>query len=91
MHLEFEEINWYSTKIRKLGKDKPTYDTKFNLAFEITGFIEISRCQNVKFTMSECQHGRHWRHLVMSLESYVSCTSVSHDTDMTLHYTSLLS
>jgi hypothetical protein len=25
MHLEFEEISWYSIKIRKLGKDKPTY------------------------------------------------------------------
>jgi hypothetical protein len=29
-HLEFEEISWYSIKIRKLGKDKPTKDTKFN-------------------------------------------------------------
>jgi hypothetical protein len=37
MHLEFEEISWYSIKIRKLGQDKPTYDTKFNLVFEITG------------------------------------------------------
>ena len=24
MHLEFEERSWYSIKIRKLGKDKPT-------------------------------------------------------------------
>jgi hypothetical protein len=37
MHLEFEEISWYSIKIRKLGQDKPTYDTEFNLVFEITG------------------------------------------------------
>jgi hypothetical protein len=37
MHLEFEEISWYSIKIRKLGQDKPTYDTKFNLVYEITG------------------------------------------------------
>jgi hypothetical protein len=37
MHLEFEEINWYSIKIRKLGKDKPTNDTKLNLVYEITG------------------------------------------------------
>jgi hypothetical protein len=36
MHLEFEEISWYSIKIRKLGKDKPT-DPKLNLVFEITG------------------------------------------------------
>ena len=36
MHLEFEEISWYSIKIRKLGKNKPTFDTKFNLVFEIT-------------------------------------------------------
>jgi hypothetical protein len=31
MHLELEEISWYSMKIRKLGQDKTTYDTKFNL------------------------------------------------------------
>jgi hypothetical protein len=37
MHLEFEEISWYSINIRKLGQDKPTYDTKFNLVFEVTG------------------------------------------------------
>jgi hypothetical protein len=37
LHLEFEEISWYSIKIRKLGQGKPTYDTKFNLVIEITG------------------------------------------------------
>jgi hypothetical protein len=37
MHLKFEEISWYSIKIRKLCQDKPTYDTKFNLVYEITG------------------------------------------------------
>jgi hypothetical protein len=37
MHLENEKISWYSIKIRKLGQDKPTYDTKFNLVIEITG------------------------------------------------------
>ena len=37
MHLKFEEISWYSIKIRKLGQDKPTLDTKFNLVHEITG------------------------------------------------------
>jgi hypothetical protein len=37
MRLKFEQISWYSIKIRKLGKDKPTYDTKFNLVFEIKG------------------------------------------------------
>jgi hypothetical protein len=30
MQLEFEEISWYIIKIRKLGQDKPTCDTKFN-------------------------------------------------------------
>jgi hypothetical protein len=24
MNLEFEEISWYTIKIRKLGQDKPT-------------------------------------------------------------------
>jgi hypothetical protein len=28
LHLEFEEISWYSIKIRKLGQGKPTYDMK---------------------------------------------------------------
>ncbi len=37
LHLKFEEIKWYSIKVRKLGKDKPTQDTKFNLVIEITG------------------------------------------------------
>ncbi len=30
-HLEFEEISWYSIKIRKLSKDKPTYEVKFGI------------------------------------------------------------
>jgi hypothetical protein len=37
MHLKFEEISWYSIKIRKLDQDKPTCDTKLNLVYEITG------------------------------------------------------
>ncbi len=37
MDLEFEEINLYNyIKIRKLGQERPTYNTKFNLVFEIT-------------------------------------------------------
>ncbi len=41
MHLKFEEIKWYRIEIRKLGKDKPTYNTKFNLVIEITGITGI--------------------------------------------------
>jgi hypothetical protein len=37
MHLKFEEISWYSIKIRKLGQDNLTRVTKFNLVNEITG------------------------------------------------------
>jgi hypothetical protein len=37
MHLKFEEISWYSIKIRKLGQDKPTEDMKLNSVLEITG------------------------------------------------------
>jgi hypothetical protein len=37
MHLKFEEKVGTEQKIRKLGQDKPTYDTKLNLVYEITG------------------------------------------------------
>ncbi len=37
MHLEFEEISWYSIEIMKLSQDKPTHDMKFILVIEITG------------------------------------------------------
>jgi hypothetical protein len=39
MHLEFEEISWYSIKIRKLGQDKRTHDTEVQFG--------IWNCRNI--------------------------------------------